>query len=244
MRRRYLLALVALGVVLFVAISIGLARVFGANGTEQSAITSLVKAEAAGDQQAMLARIRGLRPESLVPDPGGRQRGQPQAPRRCHDHPARAVDQLLAWGDGRDRAGGVENRLDASDRAVRPGETLGRRVRRPEGAAARDQRRGSRATARVPRAIDGAGTGAAGAVGRRAPGRCSDADRTAPRGRSMRRRSARAAARDRAGLGVAAGGIPPARAAVRRRLGGRLAGSLPQPSSDPGSDGRRSRSGT
>ncbi len=59
MRRRYLLSLVALGVVLFVAISIGLARVFGANGTEQSAITSLVKAEAAGDQQAMLARIEG-----------------------------------------------------------------------------------------------------------------------------------------------------------------------------------------
>ena len=59
MRRRYLLSLVALGVVLFVAISIGLARVFGANGAEQSAITSLVKAEAAGDQQAMLARIQG-----------------------------------------------------------------------------------------------------------------------------------------------------------------------------------------
>ena len=54
-----MLALVALGVVLFVAISVGLARVFGANGAEQSAITSLVKAEAAGDQQAMLSRIQG-----------------------------------------------------------------------------------------------------------------------------------------------------------------------------------------
>jgi hypothetical protein len=59
MRRRYVLSLVALGVVLFVAISVGLARVFGANGAEQSAITSLVKAEAAGDQQAMLVRIDG-----------------------------------------------------------------------------------------------------------------------------------------------------------------------------------------
>src|SRR5437763_11964338 len=59
MRRRYMLALVALGVVLFVAISVGLARVFGANSAEQSAITSLVKAEAAGDQQAMLALIDG-----------------------------------------------------------------------------------------------------------------------------------------------------------------------------------------
>lgn len=59
MRRRYMLALIALGVVLFVVISVGLARVFGANGAEQSAITSLVKAQAAGDQQAMLALIHG-----------------------------------------------------------------------------------------------------------------------------------------------------------------------------------------
>jgi hypothetical protein len=59
MRRRYRLSLVALGVVLFLVISIGLARVFGANGSERSAITSLVKAEAAGDQRAMLARIQG-----------------------------------------------------------------------------------------------------------------------------------------------------------------------------------------
>jgi hypothetical protein len=59
MRRRYVLSLVALGVLLFVLISAGLARVFGANGSEQSAITSLVKAEAAGDQPAMVARIEG-----------------------------------------------------------------------------------------------------------------------------------------------------------------------------------------
>lgn len=59
MGRRYMLALVALGVVLFVAISVGLARVFGANGAEQSAITSLVKDEASGNQQAMLARLQG-----------------------------------------------------------------------------------------------------------------------------------------------------------------------------------------
>jgi hypothetical protein len=54
-----MLSLVVLGIVLFVVISLALARVFGANGAEQSAITSLVKAEAAGDQQAMLARIEG-----------------------------------------------------------------------------------------------------------------------------------------------------------------------------------------
>jgi hypothetical protein len=59
MRRRYILSIVALGVVLFGLISVGLARVFGANGSEQSAITSLVRAEAAGDQSAMVARIQG-----------------------------------------------------------------------------------------------------------------------------------------------------------------------------------------
>jgi hypothetical protein len=54
-----MLSLIILGVLLFALISVGLARVFGANGSEQSAITSLVKAEAAGDQSAMLARIQG-----------------------------------------------------------------------------------------------------------------------------------------------------------------------------------------
>jgi hypothetical protein len=59
MRRRYILSLVALGILLFVLISVGLARVFGANGSEQSEITSLVRAEAAGDQRAMLGGIEG-----------------------------------------------------------------------------------------------------------------------------------------------------------------------------------------
>jgi hypothetical protein len=59
LRRRYLLSLVVLGVALFLVISALLARAFSANGAEQSAITALVKAEAAGDQPAMLARIYG-----------------------------------------------------------------------------------------------------------------------------------------------------------------------------------------
>jgi hypothetical protein len=59
LRRRSLIALIALGAVAFVAISVLLARVFGANGAEQSAITDLVKAEAAGDSAAMLQRIDG-----------------------------------------------------------------------------------------------------------------------------------------------------------------------------------------
>jgi hypothetical protein len=65
MRRRYVLSFVALGVLLFVLISAGLARVFGANGSEQSAITSLVRAEAAGDQHAMLTRIQGCTQSAL-----------------------------------------------------------------------------------------------------------------------------------------------------------------------------------
>jgi hypothetical protein len=65
MRRRQLLALVALGVVIFIAVSFALARVFGANGAEQSAITGLVKAEAVGDQAGMLARITGCSASSL-----------------------------------------------------------------------------------------------------------------------------------------------------------------------------------
>jgi hypothetical protein len=57
MRRTQLFVLIAAGAVIFIAVSFVLARVFGANNAEQSAITSLVKAEAAGDQGAMLARI-------------------------------------------------------------------------------------------------------------------------------------------------------------------------------------------
>lgn len=57
MRRGQLLLLIAVGVVIFLVVSFGLARVFGANNAEQSAITGLVKAEAAGDRAGVLARI-------------------------------------------------------------------------------------------------------------------------------------------------------------------------------------------
>jgi hypothetical protein len=59
MRRSQLFALIGVGVLIFLVISFGLARVFAANGSEQSAITGLVKAEAAGDQAGMLQRIDG-----------------------------------------------------------------------------------------------------------------------------------------------------------------------------------------
>ncbi len=59
MRRRQLISLIVVGALLFVAISALLARVFSANSAEQSAITSLVKAEAAGDARQMALKIDG-----------------------------------------------------------------------------------------------------------------------------------------------------------------------------------------
>jgi hypothetical protein len=58
-RRTYLLALIGLGVIVFLAVSALLARVWSAEGAERSAITGLLKAEARGDTAAMTARIRG-----------------------------------------------------------------------------------------------------------------------------------------------------------------------------------------
>jgi hypothetical protein len=58
-RRRHYLALIVIGIVLFLAISAVLARVFSADDAERSAITSLIVAEARGDASAMLASITG-----------------------------------------------------------------------------------------------------------------------------------------------------------------------------------------
>jgi hypothetical protein len=60
MRRTYIL-LIGLGVILFLAVSALLARVFSADGAERSAITALVQAEARGDQSAMLSRLQDCR---------------------------------------------------------------------------------------------------------------------------------------------------------------------------------------
>ncbi len=59
MRRPRILALIAVAVVLFLAVSALLARAFSADGAERSAITSLIEAEARGDQSAMVDRING-----------------------------------------------------------------------------------------------------------------------------------------------------------------------------------------
>jgi hypothetical protein len=57
-RRLYLIGIV-LALLVFLAISAVLARVFSIDGTERSAITLLVKDEAAGSQAAMMSRIKG-----------------------------------------------------------------------------------------------------------------------------------------------------------------------------------------
>ena len=58
MRRAYLLAIAA-GILVFLAISALLARVFSANSAEQSAITALVTAEAHGNAGAVAGDITG-----------------------------------------------------------------------------------------------------------------------------------------------------------------------------------------
>jgi hypothetical protein len=63
-RRSYLLAL-AVGILLFLAISALLARVFSADGAERAAVTTLIQAEARGDGAEMLARMSGCRAEPV-----------------------------------------------------------------------------------------------------------------------------------------------------------------------------------
>ena len=53
------------GIILFLVISGLLARVFSANSAEQSAITSLVQAEAKGDVNAILGEILGCRTDPV-----------------------------------------------------------------------------------------------------------------------------------------------------------------------------------
>jgi hypothetical protein len=55
------LLLIAVAILIFLAVSAVLARVFSADGAERSAITALVRAEARGDQNGMLSRLSGCR---------------------------------------------------------------------------------------------------------------------------------------------------------------------------------------
>jgi hypothetical protein len=57
MRRVYIFLLIGAAVVLFVAVSAILARVFSVDGAERSAITTLVQDEARGDVNGAIAQI-------------------------------------------------------------------------------------------------------------------------------------------------------------------------------------------
>jgi hypothetical protein len=58
-QRGRLIALIAAGLVLFVAVSALLARVWSGDSAEQSAVTALLRAEARGDAAAMIKTIKG-----------------------------------------------------------------------------------------------------------------------------------------------------------------------------------------
>jgi hypothetical protein len=55
---------IVVGILLFLLISAGLARVFSANSAEQSAITALLKSEARGDVNAILDEVQGCRADA------------------------------------------------------------------------------------------------------------------------------------------------------------------------------------
>jgi|SRR5215212_4985552 len=59
MRRPLRILLLLVGLLAFVAVSVGLARVLSANGAERSAILALLEAQARGDARAMVVRIDG-----------------------------------------------------------------------------------------------------------------------------------------------------------------------------------------
>jgi hypothetical protein len=61
MRRPYKLALILAGAVVFLLISGLLARAFSVSGAEDSALTDLVRAEARGNLQTVIADIDGCR---------------------------------------------------------------------------------------------------------------------------------------------------------------------------------------
>lgn len=69
MRRPARILLLVLGLLVFLAISLGLARVLSANGAEQDAILALLRVQARGDAGAMVERISGCsRRPSCVAD--------------------------------------------------------------------------------------------------------------------------------------------------------------------------------
>ena len=118
MRRGYIVA-IAVGVLLFLAISGLLARAFSANSAEQDAITSLVTAEARGDVNGVLDDIVGCRTTATC-----RQRAASNAA-RLERPGAVSIAQLTPstasrWPARRGRPGGLDRRRVEANHAVRP----------------------------------------------------------------------------------------------------------------------------
>jgi hypothetical protein len=59
--RRAYFVVIAVAIVVFLAVSAVLARVWSADGAESSALTAVVQAEAHGDESGVLGRIQGCR---------------------------------------------------------------------------------------------------------------------------------------------------------------------------------------
>lgn len=58
------IGLIVVGVVVFLVVSAGVARVLGANSSERSAVVHLVEAQARGDERAVLAGIEHCREQA------------------------------------------------------------------------------------------------------------------------------------------------------------------------------------
>jgi hypothetical protein len=79
-RRGHVLALIAVGVILFLVVSAVLARAFSVDSAERSAITAVVQAEARGDAAGVAARINGCARSSAC-------RARVAADTRALEHP-------------------------------------------------------------------------------------------------------------------------------------------------------------
>jgi hypothetical protein len=96
-RRLQLTALIAIALVLFIAISAGLARVFNADSSARGAVTDLIRAEARGDQAGMVARITGC---AANPACRGRAAADAQALKRAGSVTVLEINTGLSSGLG------------------------------------------------------------------------------------------------------------------------------------------------
>jgi hypothetical protein len=98
--RRALIPLIAAGVVLFLAVSLELARFLNTESQERGAVFALLQAQARGDAKAMLARLDGCARE---PACAATQRRNAQRLRRPGDVKILAYDSKTAYALGSER---------------------------------------------------------------------------------------------------------------------------------------------